>query len=469
MRYLGLLAIPALIAAVTPFDLDCELPTGTPFDSIKIPKETPTGGGASDTSTQGGQNKPPPPPDGKPGETRAEDPKKAPPPKPPSGLPGVSAPSTIDYQQHLGWKPKDDMVDYQDPMKGGVATGPYRNDNVEKWDVTTYPPSVPNDLYVYAVTRFLMVMLHPAMLSEREQTQYLIEIGYPGHYAATATKDEARLKRMAQAVLTSVGPMQKQPPAKPAGEVAQKVYMDLISRYCYEADFGKWILAQPSEVTLPVLLEVVKNHKHPFLVRNAVFILRCYNTPEVVPPLRDLLMKTTDKCIRNRALAALVRWQDAEIVDWLCKQVGGADQSFQSYALWALGRIGHAGGIDMACAYARKNAGDGESLWAAIPALGWLGEKALGDKKKKIEETLLALEKVVPGIKDPPAWDGTGIMATRAPDPPNALSKILMQRITIALALVGRAGSIESVKKWVDSDVMQPNKDFFREVSQKLP
>ena len=109
------------LAAGTPRDLDVDLPTGTPFDAIKIPKDTPTGGNPNDTATDEGQSRPQP--DEGRGHTVAEDPKKVPPPKPPTGLPGVKAPSTIDYQSHLGWKPEDNLVDWKDPMSPATATG----------------------------------------------------------------------------------------------------------------------------------------------------------------------------------------------------------------------------------------------------------------------------------------------------------------------------------------------------------
>jgi hypothetical protein len=465
--------VAALLAA--PVDLDCDLPTGTPFDSIKTPRETPTGGRPGDTASSTPKPKPDP---GKAGGTVAEEPGKKPPPKPPTGLPGVKAPSTIDYQNHLGWKPKDEIVDWKDPLRPPTATGstPEPEKNLpEKWDVSGYPPKVPNDLYEYCITRYLMVMLHPAQVSERELTQFLIELDYPAFYAATACRGEARVKRMAETVIACVGPMVKQPPAKPAGEVAQKVYMDLLQKYPYEDGFAKWILSQPSEQTLPVLLDIVKNHKHPLLVRNAIFVLRCFNTPELVGPVRDLLTRTKDPVTRNRALVVLVRWQDGETVDWLKQQIVGSDLTFRNMAVWALGRIGAPGAIEAVIDAAKK--GDAEFLWTAIFSLGWLAQSAPEDKRKKIEDALTLLQKAVASVKDPPAWDGTGIMATRTPEPSNILSKILVERCRIALACCGRDAErawmkklgTQSGAKGNEGSVHISNVDFFNEVLEKLP
>ncbi len=461
-RLVGLVGAGCLLSAWTFFDLDVAIPTGTPFESIKIPTDSPT------ATTETGDKKPAR--EYKPGETVAEDPKKVPPPKPPSGLPGISRPSTIDYQQHLKWTPKDEIVDYKDPKAPATPTG--GRDGavaVDVWNVDAYPPKVPNDLYEYAATRFLMVMLHPQMVSEREQTQFLLDLDYAAYYAATACKHESRLTRMTDYVMQAVGPMAKQPPAKPASVIEQRVTMDLLSSYPYEASFGAWIMSQPSEQTLPVLLNIIKTQKHPFLVRNAVFILRCYNTPEVLPPLRALLTSTQDKVIRNRALAALARWRDPEIVPWLCGALKGPDVSFRSYAVWALGRIGGAQAADAVSAAAGANANDGDFLWAAIPAMAWIGETSAQDKRDKLIRTLQTLDKIIPTLKGPTPWDGTGGMATKEPDPDKVFNKILDQRARFARAMCGRAAEIELVKRMTESDVIVSNRDFYREVVKKLP
>jgi len=456
---------PLAVAAYTPFDLDVDIPEGTPFDTIKMPKETPTGSRPNDTSTAGVPAKPSP--DGKRGETVAEDPKKVPPPKPPTGLPGVSAPSTIDYENHLKWAPKDDKVLRQYEDRPDVSTGAGAPAAPVKWEFKEWPPNVPQGLYVYGVTRFLMVMLHPAMVSERELTEYLIEMGYTGRYAASATVGEKRLERMTKTVMDDVGPMIDALPAKPTGEVAQRVYLDLLTRYPYEAGFGSYILSQPTEVTLPILLGILKTQRHPFLVRNAVFILRCFNNPEVVPALRNVLLKMPDKVVRNRALAALVRWQDEEIVNWLCTQLGGPDVPFRSYALWALGRIGSPAAVEKLIAATKQFANDREFLWAAIPALGWIGENAVGDKKQKVVDFLIALRPALAGIPDPTPYDGQ-YTQVRTPDPANVTPKILQQRLDMALARSGHGPSRDAVKGWNLGDVIKCNLEYFRETQAKI-
>ncbi len=463
-------ALAGFCLLLHPVDLDVDVPTGTPFDTIKMPNETPTGGTRQGVASRGTPARPVPATPGSgggSGATVAEDPKKVPPPTPPAGLPGIGAPSTVDWPNHLKWAPNDKNVLRQMDDRPDVATGTPPAGEPVKWEFKDWPPSVPNSMYVYCLARYLMVMLHRPMVSEREQTQFLIEMGYPARYAGTACVQEKELEAMAKAVMEAEGPMMDQPPAKPAGEVAQRVYLDLLARYPYDSGFGSYILSQPSAVTLPVLLNILKTQRHPFLVRNAVFILRCFNNPEIVPVLRSLLTKTQDKVIRNRALAALVRWQDEEIVPWLTKQLAGPDVGFKSMVLWALGRIGSPLAIDAVIGFTKATLSDRESLWAAIPALGWLGEAAVGDKRKKVEDFLLAIRPAVAGIADPPGYDGR-YSALKNPDPPNANKTILDQRLTMALARSGNAAAIDTVKRWTATDVLKPNQDYYQETLKRL-
>src|SRR5688500_8535553 len=272
---IGVLLTAGLAGAFAPVDLDVDIRTGNPFDTLKMPTSTPTGGTRNSVESKGSPVRPatpvPPKSGGGPGATVAEDPKKVPPPKPPLGLPGISAPSTVDWPNHLKWSPNDkNILRSFDEEKPDIATGtpggPPAGEPV-KWEFKDFPPNVPNNIYVYCMARYLMVLLHRPMVSEREQIEFLIEMGYPGRYAGTACVQEKELEAMAKTVMDAEGPMLEMPPAKPQGEVAQRVYLDLLTRYPYDSGFGSYILSQPSEVTLPVLLSIIKSGRHPLLVR----------------------------------------------------------------------------------------------------------------------------------------------------------------------------------------------------------
>src|SRR5262245_44400904 len=93
---LGVLFTAGMAGAFGPADLDVDVPSGNPFDTLKMPTSTPTGGTRASVESKGGTVKPVTPVSapgsgsGGAGMTVAEDPKKKPPPKPPMGLPGIA-------------------------------------------------------------------------------------------------------------------------------------------------------------------------------------------------------------------------------------------------------------------------------------------------------------------------------------------------------------------------------------------
>jgi hypothetical protein len=460
LRCFAFLAISTLAAAAAG-DLDVGLDPGRPYDFIKTPSETPTGGGRRKVeSGDGGVGVRPAPPTGKPGETVVEGEEKKkkeqPPPAPPNGLPGVSAPSTVDWPTHVAWKPKDEIVDWKDPGKPpaptptGPSAGPApKAGGADVWDMSAYPPKVSHDLYIYCATRFLQVLLHQPQVHASELTQYLIEMDYPGYYAATAVKGDGALKMMSEPILAAVGPMVKTPPKKPEGELRQRVWMDLLLKYPYDADFGAWILSQPSGKTVPVLLEIIQTETHPLLVRNAVFILRCFNNREIVEPLFTLLTTTKDAVVRNRALIALARWGHPGAAKWCAQRLKGGD-SFRTLAAWAIGRIALASPVDAETvdkliAASKEIDQYGEFVLSSALSLGQIGRYADDATKKKIEAALLFLQRACPAVKNPPSQGGTGAGMVANNDPAGIRAKIIDERIRVALALMGRAEDV----KWM--------------------
>lgn len=470
MKALSLLAL-VFLTGFTTFDLDVEIPDGSPLDTVKIPEDSvPTRGGGNrgETATEGRSSQDTPSgtsTDSEPGSTvvtDAPDPNDHPPITPPQDLTGIKAPSTIDYQNHLRWYPKGKMVDWKDPMtpslppgfRRGTQTGGRAHPNPNPrpkpkkkkiWDLSNYPPKVPNPLYEYAVTRFLMVMLHKAQVSENELTAFLIEMGYPGYYGASACQNTTQIREMAKTVLKEVGPMVKTPPRKPRDELAQKIYMDLLKCYPYDPGFGLWTLAQMPKDTLPVLLHIVKKERHPFLLRNAVFLLRCFNNQEVVFPLRKLLTTTKDKVLQIRCLLALSRWKDEPTAEWCAKQLHKRGY-FRNLCVWVLGKMEipkHARAILVQASRSEK---DGEYLLSAVPAIGRLGRFARGDVRKKIEAFLQGVIKNITKIKSPRPYLAGRMMTPRYPDPPNVRRRIIKEQAQIALARMGHDG----MKQWMD-------------------
>jgi hypothetical protein len=429
-----------LLAVFLPTDLDVDVPAGSPLDGVKVPTETPRKGPVA-TPTK---REP-----ARPGETVVEEPSKPEPGRPvslPRKLPGITTVATPDYAGHLRWTP-DPKSTEERPARAAEATGgggglkKPGSDPAEPpaapWDMSCYPPRLSRALYEYVIARFLMVLLHPSQVGSAEMLEFLIETGDAAYVAATACR--ADLPDFAKEVIAAVEGLPARPPEKPAAALEQMVVMDLVACSPYEPEFAGRILAKPAETTLPVLLSLIRKEPHPLVVRNAVFLLRCYDDPAVLPVLREQ-MKGSDRVCRNRAVVALARWKDEASVEWLCAQLAGRDRTFRSMAAWALGRIGSAAALEPLIAAAKTDETD--LLWAAVPALGRVADALAPAARKTLVEALKAIEKRARSAKDEAVPKELVVMQ---PDPGGIQGEILVQRVRIAQA---RAG-VESAMQWM--------------------
>jgi hypothetical protein len=333
-----------LLALVGPRDLDVGVPPGSPLDFVRVPVESPRA-----------ERRPIPTPGAGPGRTVDETAFDRVPRRP---LP-LSRPLTQDFEGHLSWKPVTSQA-------AGTATGAAA--------MAGYPPAYPRDLYMHCASFFLMVMLHEDQVSPREILNYLVEIGEPAAYAATAVRAEESLRVYADYVLAAAGAVPSWAPRAPSkARIDEDLTRELVIAFPYEDRFGTEFLKLPGRVVLPTLTKLAEARgSHSLAARNAVFALRLYDDEPALQALRTLL-KSADKVIRNRALAGLVRWQDREVVPWLIDQLDAADVPFRSYALHALGRIGDRRAVDPILKEARRQSGDWEFQWGALAALARLG------------------------------------------------------------------------------------------------
>jgi hypothetical protein len=270
----------------------------------------------------------------------------------------LSRPLTLDFEGHLNWKPADLRA-------GGTATG--------AGAVAGYPPAWPRELYLHCASFFLMIMLHEDQVSPREILCYLVEIGEPAAYAATAVRAEDSLRAMADYVIGAAGGLPAWAPRPSKVKVDDDIARELVSAFPYEDRFGSEFLKLPGGLALPSLTKLAEAKGHAFLARNAAYALRLYDEEQALPALRTLL-KSQDKVLRNRALAALIRWQDRESVPWLVDQLDSQDVPFRSYALYALGRIGDPRAVEPILKATRSM--DWEFLWGALAALARLRESS---------------------------------------------------------------------------------------------
>ncbi len=255
------------------------------------------------------------------------------------------------------------------------------------WDMKAYPPTLSDDVYAYAMLRCMAITLHKSQMSEAELIEAMIEMGDGASDVACAAKSE--LPTLAKAVAEAIGTPPRDAPAKPEGELAAFIVAELATVSPYEPAFGRWMTQLRNDQILPILLAIIEAKENLVVTRNAVFMLRCIQDPKVVPVLRDLL-KSNDKVIRNRAIVALVGWEDEKTAEWLAERLAGDDVTFRTMAAWALGKIGSPKSLTALIEAAVK--GGPEFLWSALPAIARLADKtdAAGRKQLLVDLTRLA-------------------------------------------------------------------------------
>lgn len=393
-----------LILSGTP-DLDVGVPFGSPLDYIRIPVSTPptlrpdvATGSAGSTPTKV--------------ETQVDRFPRRP-------LP-LSSPLTLDFEAHLNWKPAEGPK--------GTPTGAA---------LQGYPPPYPNELYIHCISFYLMLMLHEDQVSPREILCYLTEIGEPAAHAGTAVRSEQALRQYAEYVISAAGGVPAFPPRPSKLKFENDLLRELAVDFVYEDQFGTEFLKLPGRTALPALLPMAQSKAHAFVARNATYALRLYDETEVVPVLRTLV-KSSDKVIRNRALAALIRWQDPDTVPWLIDQLDSTDVPFRAYALHALGLMGDRRAVDAILKHAKIYSSDWEFLWGALAALA-----RLRDSKEEVTKYLARVQ---------------GILgAMRLPD---ARRKILEERVRIASAYLGD----KTDQRWIRTVIAQnANKNLVQE------
>ena len=344
-------------------DLDVGVPAGSPLDFVRIPVSTESmiRRDVATPSRKGGG----------PGVTQAKVEHV------PLTLPSLSRPLTLDFANHLRWRPS---------KAPGTPTGAMRG------KLAGYPPAYPQSLYHHCISHFLMLKLHPDKVSPREVLSYLIEIGEPAAHAATAIRGESKaLQAMAKYVWSAAGLLPVSPPRGPfKSDVDKGVAAELVVAFPYGPDFGGDFLKLPPASAVATLSELARSTRHRFMARNALFSLRLYDHPSALPVLRDLL-KSRDKVVRNRALAALIRWRDPDVVPWLILQLSATDLPFRSYALHALGKIGDRRAVEPILRRLKRSGQDWEFVWGALAALA-----RIRDRSPEVLETLDKVEKVLP-------------------------------------------------------------------------
>ncbi len=417
---LGLLLAPGR-------DIDVAVPPGTPLEWDKdLHQPVPTGGRARvPTTDKAPEFKAPVPGSKTPQQGRTISAKDVPLDYGITNLYQYFGITTRDISNHIKVTcPGGGLV-----KDGDVATGGGSGVN---W---VYPPEHPVELVWIGVAGCLRAILHPELVSVPETVAYLCEVGEPTIvFARQNNKDiDGPVGVKLKALVTGIP---KELPAVKAGAtpletmIYRLAVFELTSGFPHALDptYARRTLSL-GEDSYKAVLEASKS-PHPFLARNASAVLVNYRNADVLKELRRLL-GAQDAVIRYRALTALARRKDAEIVPVLVKNLTSADDVFRAACAYALGQIGDPKAIDPLMRVA--GGADIDYLWSILPAVA-----RLAGPKKEVEDFFKAMEARVKASKSPeaPAPPNPQLVPPK-PEPAGTKIQVLLEMCRLGLAACG--------------------------------
>ncbi|MFA5795046.1 MAG: HEAT repeat domain-containing protein [Candidatus Brocadiia bacterium] len=280
----------------------------------------------------------------------------------------------------------------------------------------TFKPLLNLYLKQHIILTILQTMVYVEVCPEAPAAEYLIDLGQPslvgsqtvanitpGALGANWVKDMEAGKRVGVQIQKAVGEAAQQPPPNaPAGQnqfetMVQRLIVDELGKNYFfpgDLDFAPCLKSLGEEI-MPYIIQAAKTSPHTLVKRNAVCLLDQYNSEDAVKALRDILLdkENKDKVIRNRALKSLLIKRDKEIIPFLIEALKDKeDKYFGTMAAYSLGLLGDKQAVKPLMEYAESDPNDRDVLWAAIPALGMLGDNSEEIKtfiKKYVERKLL--------------------------------------------------------------------------------
>jgi HEAT repeat protein len=454
LRLLPLLvALPALAAPSPRRDLDVAVPPGTPIEWLR--EACRTGRGRGDVPRTPEEPKEGLPKETTGGKTEGEDVAGR---TTTLGLDfGATDPFayarvlTQDIAGHLRWVVPTPGTTKEDGPTGGGADA--------HW---SYPPLPSDTLYWYVLAAYLRKLLHPALLSESECIEFLVELGEPALIAAEQAKNEKSCEAMVKAVRAQVTALPVKAPEIRKGRDARESMIfhlateELTSAYAYELNpyFAQRTLSF-GRAAVPVLIELSRD-SHSFLARNATAVLANVPDSDAGEALLKLAKETKDNVIRNRAVGGLIRRRFPGTAEYLLGALKGGDPHFRCYAIHGLGMLGDRSAVLPILEAAKSGVDDPDVLWAAIPALG-----RLRDNRKEVVEFLkqqeARLAHPAAGLFDPPAPPGDPRMRMYAIDPPGTKARVVWEMTVIALARIGLDTARTTVLAEIEKGGGKPN------------
>ncbi|MBI4712725.1 MAG: HEAT repeat domain-containing protein [Planctomycetes bacterium] len=391
-----------------------------------------------------------------------------------------------------------------------VPFDPFAMENTASRDMSQHIPWVdqaesfspkldPNTRQMLKIA-IVRIILYPDFNPESQLAHYFIELGQVGLYAAQVGMVAGTLwggyvnyrtdqswpaghaNQLGAYVKSAIGPAAPQPP--PAAEPGATPFETMVRRLIVEElgkdyyhgtnpNFARCLRAL-GDAAAPDVIEASLKSKHSLIKRNAVSMLRNYNSPEALNALLEN-MKGKDAVCRNRALTILVKSELVQnnkeamtaVLNFLVDLLKGItkseegdkaesprdgvppeggnkeknkgadkdkekpkakDKFLPAYAAYNLGCLGDPRAVEPLIEYYRSDPNDKDMLWAVPVALGRIAHKdddvvkALKEivaKKRPISATMAKLALAALGDKE--AFEGLHIKS------PKPLSKLEVQ------------------------------------------
>lgn len=465
IRVAALCAAPALAlalsgSAVVWADLDIEVPVGTPLDWDKeLHQPTPV----IKTGIPGRKEvKPEEPatPAGKKNETQiVQAPiKPTPPPVMNFSVPNLYnffRITTMDIMNHIspnaGSKnpvPISPPIEPIDPptIDTGVTAAGEKRRSEPPPDVRMnhgvqgmYPPKIPGELAWLALAAGLRANLHPATVNKHEAIAYLLEIGEPSIGNAGS---------LVQGMITDIPstlppfPTMKDPIDKMLIKI---IVLELVSGYPLGMDptYAKRTMMM-GELGLNSIIECTKS-PNTFLARNAVAVLANMQGKKAGDALIEVFKRSTDLCMRIRALAGFARTRNKDALPLIRATVSGGPDPLKAMAIYAYGVVASVDPkeqVKAAQTLAGQLGGDKDMQWTILSAIARLHaqDKGVASTCAAIKGQYAAHKDVpFPRVNTPPG-QAPG-MRSVVEDPPNTKERILYECALLAAAASGDESS----------------------------
>lgn len=304
-----------------------------------------------------------------------------------------------------------------------------------------YPPLYPTEIYWSGALNALRAILHPEVVSPRELSAYLLEMGEGALMSSRSLISASTAMPLGNPLplksysVADVDVAEKRPPVS-AGEspLEQAIYrlvaIELTNAFPYAVDptYARNTLALGRE-SVWALLEASRS-QHAFLARNAVAVLSVLPYAEAHERLREIVREGKDPIAWVRAALGLVRHRDLSAVPEFEKWAESPEPIHSGVAVFALGKMADPRVLPLLLKLARETE-DPDLLWSLLPAIA-----RLADNTPEVHDTLKKLgAKRVKGAKR--SMGGVGGFVPPQPEPAGTRELVFSEILLFARVAAG--------------------------------